>query len=101
MGWNTGYAIFESTVIGAYDLGRLDKELLAVLLEPYRYTDIDSGGSQELETKDGKNVMEVVIQVSGKECPVRPDDDADDEVLEAYWDKLYEVFSDCTKPFGW
>lgn len=47
MGWNTGYTIFEATVIGAYDLGVLDKRLLAVLMEPYRGTDIDPGGSED------------------------------------------------------
>lgn len=45
MGWNAGYTIFESTVVGAYDLDKLDKGLLTVLMEPYRGSDIDSGGN--------------------------------------------------------
>lgn len=65
MGWNTGYTIFEETVIGAYDLGKLDKPLLSVLMEPYRGSDIDSGGSQDLTSKDGLSVEEVVIKVWG------------------------------------
>ena len=48
MGWNTGYTIFEATVVGAYDLRKLDKEMLTVLMEPYRDSDIDSGGSEDL-----------------------------------------------------
>lgn len=54
MGWNAGYAMFESTVIGAYNVGRLDKAMLAVLMEPYKGTDIDRGGEMGLESRDGK-----------------------------------------------
>ena len=53
------------TVVGAYDLGKLDKDLLAVLMEPYRNTDIDSGGSRELESKDGKGVEQIVVETFG------------------------------------
>ena len=65
MGWNSGYTIFEATVIGAYDLGKLDKDLLTVLMEPYRGTDIDSGGSCDLTAKDGKGVEQIVIETWG------------------------------------
>ena len=33
MGWNSGYTVFEATVVGAYDLGKLDKALLALSIQ--------------------------------------------------------------------
>ena len=64
MGWNSGYTIFEATVVGAYDLGLLNKDLLCVLMEPYRGSDIDSGGSHDLVAKDGLNVKEIVVKTN-------------------------------------
>jgi len=69
MGWNSGYTVFEATVVGAYNLGKLDKDLLTVLMEPYRDTDIDSGGSRDLVAKDGKRVAQIVIELWGLEMP--------------------------------
>ena len=103
MGWNAGYTIFEETVVGAYDLGKLDKELLTVLMKPYRDTDIDSGGSRDLKSKDGKGVKQIVIETFGLEMPKAPpgeyDDDPDawDRFEDAVYDKFYEVRSH----FGW
>ena len=56
MGWNREYTIFESTVMGAYDLGVLSKDLLTVLMEPYRGIDIDSVCARLLE--DGVGAFE-------------------------------------------
>ncbi|MDR1936446.1 MAG: hypothetical protein LBS49_12860 [Candidatus Accumulibacter sp.] len=103
MGWNTGYTIFEATVVGAYDLGKLDKELLTVLMEPYRDSDIDSGGSEDLKSKDGKGVEQIVIETWGLEMPKAPpgkyDDDPD--AWDAYNDTVYDKFSEVTGHFGW
>lgn len=103
MGWNQGYTIFESTVVGVYDLGKLDKDMLAVLMEPYRNTDIDSGGRVGLEAKDGKNVEEIVVAVMGGKVPARPPggDDYDVEADEQYMDAMYDAFSSVTRKFGW
>ena len=106
MGWNQGYTIFESTVIGAYDLAKLDKALLKVLMEPYRDTDIDSGGSHDLETHDGKSVMEVVIEIMGSAMPARPEQDEDTEEGEEAWleyhEDVFEAFYKiASKQFGW
>lgn len=103
MGWNTGYTIFESTVIGAYDLGKLDKDLLAVLMEPYRDSDIDSGGSCDLLSKDGKSVDEVVIETWGLKLPNKPacayGDDP--EMWDEYADEVYDLMKQVTNHFGW
>lgn len=103
MGWNTGYTIFESTVVGAYDLGKLDKALLKVLMEPYRDSDIDSGGSNELLSKDGKGVEQIVIETWGLKMPPKPAGDYDDDPDEhdVYNDDVYELFRKVTDHFGW
>lgn len=101
MGWNKGYTIFESTVVGAYDLGVLDKNLLSVLLEPYRNTDIDSGGSKRLRSKDGKTVEEIVVFVFTGVLHRKPDDESDDDEMDIYCDRIYDDFKRITKGFGW
>ncbi|HEX7718940.1 MAG TPA: hypothetical protein VF389_03970 [Woeseiaceae bacterium] len=103
MGWNTGYTIFEATVVGAYDLGKLDKQLLAVLMEPFRNTDIDSGGSRDLESNDGKGVEQIVIEAWGLEMPKAPPGEYDDDpdAWDDYNDAVYDEFSSITKHFGW
>lgn len=103
MGWNKGYKIFESTVVGAYDLGKLDKDLLTVLMEPYRDSDIDSGGGQGLEAKDGKGVEQIVVETWGLEMPKTPPQAyADDpDAWETYDETVYEQMSVVTKHFGW
>lgn len=109
MGWNAGYTIFESTVVGAYDLGVLDEQLLKVLMEPYRGTDIDSGGSHGLRSSDGKDVEQIVIETMGGKMPARPklpkdyrkwteeQRGANDAYQEAVWDEFHKI----AKRFGW
>ena len=108
----------EETVMGAYKLGKLDKKLLAVLLEPYRGTDIDSGGSADLKTKDGLEVPDIVIKIMDpvtfkKLEPLRlavrkhPRDynkltDKQHLEQEKYYEKRYKAFDKITtKHFGW
>lgn len=102
MGWNTGYTIFEQTVIGAYDLGKLDKDLLTVLMEPYRGTDIDSGGSQGLKTKDGKDVMRVVIETWGLEYPPPFVGEKGSDEWDDYQWSIGDLFDEVAEGvFGW
>ena len=99
MGWNHGYTIFEATVIGAYNLGKLDKDLLGVLMEPYRGSDIDSGGSHDLKSGDGKDVVQIVIETWGLTMPTKPDDDED--VLEEYYEEVFSLFQSVSDHFDW
>lgn len=110
MGWNSGYTIFEATVVGAYDLGVLDKPLLSVLMEPYRDSDIDSGGSCDLVSKDGLGVVEIVLKTWGIPIPVKPDlppystgwTDEQERVNEEYHDALSDAFRSVSRGhFGW
>lgn len=103
MGWNKGYTIFESTVVGAYDLGKLDKELLTVLMQPYEDSDIDSGGSCDLKSKDGKGVAQIVVETWGLELPTAPtvDCDEDPDAWDEFNAAVYEQFCVVTEHFGW
>lgn len=109
MGWNSGYTIFEATVVGAYDLGKLDKKLLSVLMEPYRGSDIDSGGEMGLMSKDGLDVRQIVLKTWGLPIPERPDlpDDykkwtrKQDAANEAYHELIYTAFRSVTNQFDW
>jgi hypothetical protein len=110
MGNNQVFTIFEHTVIGAYNLGKLDKPLLKVLMEPYEGTDIDHGGCLGLTTKDGLLVEEVVLKVWGiKGVPKRPKKPSGKYKVNSpkwkewdeYQETIYEMFSDLTRIIGW
>lgn len=60
MGWNEGYRIMEQQVVTLYDAGLLNKDVLNALVEPFRNSDIDHGGSQDLKAKDGKSADEII-----------------------------------------
>lgn len=102
MGWNEGYSLLEETVIRVYDLDKLDKPMVIALFEPYRGSDIDSGGSRGLRTKDGKTMEEVVCEAWGIALPPRPPDDDDGgayddwyKAFEAAWRPIDEYFEFC------
>jgi len=63
MGWNEGYSIMEVQVINLYNEGILTKNVLKGLMEPFRDSDIDRGGSHDLKSKDGKTADEIIISV--------------------------------------
>lgn len=63
MGWNIGYRVMEEQVVELYNSGILTKELLDKVMEPYKETDCDSGGSVNLKTEDGKSVEEVICYI--------------------------------------
>lgn len=109
MGNNSAFTTFEETVVGAYNLGKLDKPLLEVLMQPYARVDIDSGGKRGLLGSDGLMVEEIVIKTFGGELPKKPELPADykqwtpeqDDANEAYQDALYGAFNAITDKFGW
>jgi hypothetical protein len=100
MGWNEGYQLLEETVIRVYDLGKLDEPMVEALLEPYRGSDIDSGGSRDLRTKDGKSMKEVVCEAWGIQLPPRPPLGVDDPEGDTYGAAVYEGFRAIEKEFG-
>lgn len=81
MGWNSGFTAMEFNVISVYNTGTLDAAILDVIMEPYKGTDCDSGGSQNLLSKDGLCVEEIICKTMfpeeyqrAVECPVWIDD---------------------------
>lgn len=103
MGWNAGYTMFEATVIAIYDQGKLDKDLLTSLMEPYRGTDIDSGGSCDLKSKDGKGIEQIVIETWGLQMPQKPicayEDDP--QMWDNYVDEVDRLMRQVREHFGW
>lgn len=97
------YQTFERTAINAYDLAKLDKEFLAVLMEPLRGADVDSGGSAELKSKDGKGLERIIVETWGIDVPVPPTTpvEEDEEAWEAYEDAIYTQMGQVTLHFGW
>lgn len=63
MGWNSGFKVMEKTVITAYDENILTSEILDKIMSPYKGTDCDSGGSQNLLSKDDLCVEEIICKI--------------------------------------
>jgi len=112
MGWNEGWEILEKQVIEAYDLGKLNKKLLKVFLEPTRNTDIDSGGKEGLRSKDGKKVEEIIVEIWGLKLPLekKPLSDYEDysnlsqeekEKWDNYDDEIEMLLEKITKKYKW
>lgn len=90
MGDNFSYMIIEEQVIKLYDANLLTLPILDILCESYRGTDIDSGGSQDLSSKDEKTFEEICMELISPNF-----------VEEDNW-SLYEEFSELTSSrWGW
>lgn len=63
MGWNHGYTCMEASVIAVYNTGLLNKTILDAMMEPYKDTDCDAGGSRDLKTNDGLCVEQVICKI--------------------------------------
>lgn len=63
MGWNSGYTIYEQQVITLYNNNVLTKTILESIMEPFKGTDIDHGGSRNLTSKDGLSADEIVCKI--------------------------------------
>ena len=109
MGNNSAYTAFESITINAYNQGKIDRWLMSTIMNAWRNSDIDSGGSMGLLTCDGKNVEQVVIEVMGETFPKRPNVPEDyaertkkqDEMHDRWLDRVDKKFRKITGKFGW
>ena len=63
MGWNEGYQIMEHTVVALYNAGVLTAALLDQVMIPYKGTDCDAGGSEDVKAHDGLGVEEIICLV--------------------------------------
>lgn len=100
MGNNAAYGQWEHTVIELKKAGVLTPELLDAISKYHEGTDIDSGGSADLEV-DGHTVEEICVLTFNPDFkPVKPNDiDADDEYWEG--DAWYEAFEELSDRWGW
>ena len=101
MGWSSGYYIIEQQVLAAYNLGKLDKDLLSALMEPFGNKDVDLDFTGEV-ANDGKDFLEIIVTTWGYELPEKPskkqnkgDDYAD------YRELLYEKAREIMAHFNW
>ncbi len=108
MGDNSAYTYMEANMIAAYDAG-LRGEQLAPFMEPYRGTDIDSGGRCGLVTQDGLDIDAVILSQFAPEKYAelkarQPEEDLIEEYPTPY-DEWVEEYSDAvdevTGRFGW
>lgn len=98
MGWNVGYEIMEQQVITLYDAGLLNKEVLNALMEPFRDTDIDHGGSQNLRAKDGKSADNIICFIMEPKRYGEATEGFVPDPEEPDWnEKLYDLCSEITK----
>lgn len=67
MGWNEGFRIAEEQVVSLYNKGLLTPDVLDTLMEPFKETDCDTGGSQGLEAKDGLSFEMIVCKTMKSE----------------------------------
>lgn len=109
MGDNAAFTAFEHTVVAVYNHGALSRKLLKELMEPYRGSDIDSGGKVGLCSRDGLEVEEIVVRVWGLVLPKRPMLPKDHktwterhhEANEEYQERLGDLFNAITEACGW
>lgn len=104
MGNNAAYSSFEFAIITIYDHGVLTLPLLDALARDYEGMDIDSGGSRDLKTKDGKSLEEVCIGLIDPQwVPVKTGgaddyDDPEEWELEERYGKWNEITDE---RWGW
>lgn len=103
MGNNAAYSSFEHTIITIYDHGVLTLELLDELAREYEDTDIDSGGSRDLQSKDSKTLEEICIGlVDPTWVPVKGDDNWYRVPEDWEWDERYNKWYEITHGrWGW
>ena len=100
MGWNSGYAALEKAIISVYNTGNLSPIALDEIVKPYKGTDCDSGGSEDLKANDGLMVDQIICKVL---CPIQFDrivrafkaNDEYDDFIE-YWknnDDAWNLYS--------
>lgn len=114
MGNNSAFTAFEHSVVACYKKKSLDKHLLKTLMEPYRDTDIDSGGKVGLFVRENGQRLEVediVIKVmTGKffQPPPLPKEKdyskwtpEQQKANDDYYEKRDGAFNKITNKCGW
>lgn len=101
MGDNFSMTVIEQQVVSLYDLGVLTLPVLDALCEPFRRTDIDSGGLCGLTSKDGKDLSQIAVEIASpdfKPTLPLPDDEWDYDVHWGWDDEFSELSGE---RWGW
>ena len=101
MGNNAAFTYFEETVIKLYDQGALTLPVLDTIAENYRDTDIDSGGMRDLQTKDGKGLFQVCIELINPDFVPVETDPADPDSYAKTWTWYHEFAVVRRERWGW
>lgn len=100
MRMRTTYTTFEQTVIDLYDQKALTLNLLDTLGLMYRGIEVDSAGSQNLLTGDGKDVQQVCITLVNPSFTLAERGGYGDD--EEYWEcELKEWSRIVSSRWGW
>lgn len=102
MSWSSGYSIFEYQLLGAYNLNKLDKELLSVLMSPFANKDLDYASWSGVLSDDNKTSYEIIAETWGLKLPEKPDDiKHDSDEYYEYRMKVYEEMQKVAQYFKW
>lgn len=98
MGWNIAYTIMEQQVVSLYDAGILTKDVLNGLMQPFYGTDIDSGGSRNLKSKDGKSAEDIICYIMEPEKYREATEGFVPDPEQPDWnEKLYDLCMEITR----
>jgi len=104
MGNNAAFSSFEMVVHAIYANGTLTLPLLKKVAKAFADQDADSGGYGGQLTK-GKDIYEIVAEVSGKKTPIKPRlpknyikwTHEQDRLNEEYQEAMYAIFDSVVK----
>lgn len=101
MGNNSAFSSFEAVVHAVYSEGVLTLPLLKKVAAAFQDQDADWGGYEGTRT-NGKDLNDIVCEVSGKEAPVKPNLPRDymkwtseqEAANERYQEAMMEIFDE-------
>lgn len=98
MGNNGAWTQAEEIIVKIYNIGKLDIAVLDIIGESFGGVDIDSGGSQDLLAKDGKNLFQIVVSLVHPDWEPGdpPENWKEDEYGSWEADVCYETFDEIT-----
>ncbi len=94
------YTAFEKTVLDLYDQGRLTLDQLDCIASQYHWLNVDSAGSQQMLTRDGKELCQVCITLVDPAFPIPSRGSSKDH--EEYWEQEFKKWEDIVRwRWGW
>lgn len=94
------YAAFEESIIELYERRILTLGLLDRIANRYRQVNIDSAGSQYLQTQDGKDLYQICIELVDPTFPIAVRGSSEDH--DEYWEKELKKWQEIVyNRWGW